>query len=58
VSVRPTRLAAQTLLAVATVLFLTAAVGMTAGLITVEASLPLVGAAVACVVVGGALARR
>lgn len=51
----PTRLAGQALLAVATVLFLAGAVGMTAGVVTVEASLPVVGAAVACVVLGGAL---
>ncbi|WP_338742452.1 hypothetical protein [Haloplanus salilacus] len=54
---RPTRLAGQTLLAVATVLFLTAAVGTATGVVVVGASLPVVGAAVCCVVAGGVLLR-
>jgi hypothetical protein len=57
VSVRPTRLAGQTLLAVATVLFLAAAGGTITGLVGVGESLPVVGAAVCCVVAGGVLAR-
>ena len=55
-SVRPTRLAGQLLLAVATVLFLAAAVGTATGVVGVDASLPVVGAAVCCVAAGGVLA--
>ncbi len=56
-SVRPIRLAGQTLLAVATVLFLAAAAGTITGLIGVGESVPVVGAAVCCVAAGGILAR-
>lgn len=54
---RPTRLAGQTALAVATLLFLTAAAGTITGLVGVRESLPVVGAAVCCVVAGGIFAR-
>ncbi|WP_299331369.1 hypothetical protein [Haloplanus sp.] len=54
---RPIRLAGQTLLAVATVLFLAAAAGTITGLIGVGESVPVVGAAVCCVAAGGILAR-
>jgi hypothetical protein len=57
VSVRPIRLAGQTSLAVATVLFLAAAAGTITGLIGVDESVPVVVAAVCCVAVGGILAR-
>ncbi|MFB6101561.1 MAG: hypothetical protein ABEJ73_03250 [Haloplanus sp.] len=54
---RRTRLAGQALLALASCLFVGGAIAMTVGIVAVGDLMPLAGVAVACLVVGGALAR-
>jgi len=54
---RRTRLAGQAFLGLACLLFVGSAAAMTAGALSVAESIPLVGAALCCLVGGGVLAR-
>jgi hypothetical protein len=54
---RRARLVGQAFLALASLLFVGSAAAVAVGRLSVEASIPLVGAALCCLVGGGVLAR-